>query len=130
MAIKSCLVDQTLIKIHSIAVRYIVKGLSDAKIQKGTLENNIQRLQVDHDNAKLLASGLASIEELSIEFSESQTNMVFVNCSDSHRAGLEKFLFEKEIIVSNLERGRLVCHLGIEEKDILFVIDTFKDYFK
>ena len=94
------------------------------------LENNIQRLQEDHDNAKLLASGLASIEELSIEFSESQTNMVFVNCPDSHRAGLEKFLFEKEIIVSNLERGRLVCHLGIEEEDILFVIDTFKDYFK
>ena len=56
--------------------------------------------------------------------------MVFVNCPDSHRAGLEKFLFEKEIIVSNLERGRLVCHLGIEEEDILFVIDTFKDYFK
>ena len=42
MAIKSCLVDQTLIKIHSIAVRYIVKGLLDAKILRGTLESNIK----------------------------------------------------------------------------------------
>ena len=42
MAIKTCLVNQTLIKIHSIAVRYIVKGLLDAKILKGTLENNIK----------------------------------------------------------------------------------------
>jgi Xaa-Pro aminopeptidase len=42
MAIKSCLVNQTLIKIHSIAVRYIVKGLLDAKILKGTLESNIK----------------------------------------------------------------------------------------
>jgi Xaa-Pro aminopeptidase len=42
MAIKSCVVNQTLIKIHSIAVRYIVKGLLDAKILKGTLENNIK----------------------------------------------------------------------------------------
>jgi len=42
MAIKSCLVNQTLIKIHSIAVRYIVKGLLDAKILRGTLESNIK----------------------------------------------------------------------------------------
>jgi len=42
MAIKSCNVNQTLIKIHSIAVRYIVKGLLDAKILKGTLEDNIK----------------------------------------------------------------------------------------
>ena len=30
------------------------------------LENNIQRLQEDHDNARLLAKGLSSIEELSV----------------------------------------------------------------
>jgi threonine aldolase len=94
------------------------------------LENNIQRLQEDHDNARLLAKGLSSIEELSVDFGESQTNMVFVNCPEPDRVPLEKFLFDKEIIVSNLDRGRLVCHLGIEEKDILFVIDAFKEYFK
>lgn len=42
MAIKSCQVDQTLVKIHNIAVRYIVKGLLDAKLLKGTLEKNIK----------------------------------------------------------------------------------------
>ena len=94
------------------------------------LENNIQRLQEDHDNARLLAKGLSSIQELSVDFGESQTNMVFVSCPEPHRAPLEKFLFDKEIIVSNLDRGRLVCHLGIGEKDILFVIDSFKEYFK
>ena len=94
------------------------------------LEYNIQRLQEDHDNARLLAKGLSSIEELSVEFGESQTNMVFVDCPKNHRAPLERFLFDKEIIVSNLDRGRLVCHLGIGEKDILFVIDAFKEYFK
>ena len=94
------------------------------------LENNIQRLQEDHDNAKILAEVLSSIRELSVDFRESQTNMVFVNCPEPHRKPLEKFLFGKEIIISNLDRGRLVCHLGIEEKDILFVIDAFKQYFK
>jgi threonine aldolase len=94
------------------------------------LKNNIQRLQEDHDNAKLLAEGLSSLEELSVDFSESQTNMVFVNCPEPHRESLEKFLLEREIIISNLDRGRLVCHLGIKEKDILFVIDAFREYFK
>tara|TARA_S200000501_G_scaffold75894_1_gene67702 strand:- start:85 stop:804 length:720 start_codon:yes stop_codon:yes gene_type:complete len=42
MAIKSCLVNQTLTNIHRIAVRYIVKGLLDVKILRGTLEKNIE----------------------------------------------------------------------------------------
>ena len=42
MAIKSCVVDQTLVKVHNIAVRYIVKGLLDLKILKGTVEANIK----------------------------------------------------------------------------------------
>jgi Xaa-Pro aminopeptidase len=42
MAIKSCVVNQTLTNIHRIAVRYIVKGLLDVKILRGTLEKNIE----------------------------------------------------------------------------------------
>lgn len=42
MAIKSCHINQTLVKIHSIAVKYIVQGLIDAKILKGTLAKNIK----------------------------------------------------------------------------------------
>ena len=94
------------------------------------LKNNIKRLQEDHDNAKLLADGLSSISELSVDYANNQTNMVFVNCPKEHRESLEKFLLDREIMISNLDRGRLVCHLGIEEKDILFVIDSFKKYFK
>ena len=94
------------------------------------LKNNVQRLQDDHDNAKLLADGLSSISELSVDYGDNQTNMVFVNCPKAHRKPLEKFIYDKEIIISNLDRGRLVCHLGITEKDILFVIGSFKEYFK
>lgn len=42
MAINSCHVNQTLTNIHRIAVRYIVKGLLDVKILRGTLEKNIE----------------------------------------------------------------------------------------
>ena len=94
------------------------------------LKNNVKRLQEDHDNARDLASGLSSIAELTIDYGENQTNMVFVDCPEGHREALEWHLFDRNIIISNLDRGRLVCHLGISKKDILVVIDDFKDYFK
>jgi len=94
------------------------------------LKNNIERLQHDHDNAKLLATGLSKIEELKVEYGESQTNMVFVNCPKKHRLPLENFLFDRKILVASLDRGRLVCHLGVSEKDIKFVVNVFEDYFR
>jgi len=94
------------------------------------LKNNVKRLQEDHDNAKDLAKGLSLISELTIDYGENQTNMVFVDCPEAHREGLERHLFDRSIIISNLDRGRLVCHLGISKKDISVVIGAFKDYFK
>ena len=94
------------------------------------LKNNIERLQHDHDNAKLLATGLSKIAELKVEYGESQTNMVFVNCPKEHRLPLENFLFDRKILVASLDRGRLVCHLGVSEKDIKFVVNVFEDYFR
>ena len=94
------------------------------------LKNNIERLQHDHDNAKLLATGLSKIAELKVEYGENQTNMVFVNCPKKHRLPLENFLFDRRILIASLDRGRLVCHLGVSEKNIRFVVDVFEDYFR
>ena len=94
------------------------------------LKNNIVRLQEDHNNAKLLAEGLSEISELEVDYSEDQTNMLFVNCPEQHRAPLEKYLSDNHIRISSLDRGRLVCHLGITEKDIRSVIEVFREYFK
>ncbi len=94
------------------------------------LKNNITRLQEDHNNAKLLAQGLSEISELKVDYGEDQTNMLFVNCPEQHRAPLEKYLSDNHIRISSLDRGRLVCHLGITEKDIKSVIEVFREYFK
>ena len=94
------------------------------------LKNNIARLQEDHNNAKLLAQGLSEISELEVDYGENQTNMLFVNCPKQHRAPLEQYLFDNHIRISSLDRGRLVCHLGITEKDIRSVIEVFREYFK
>ena len=94
------------------------------------LKNNITRLQEDHNNAKLLAQGLSEISELKVDYGEDQTNMLFVNCPELHRAPLEQYLSDNHIRISRLDRGRLVCHLGITEKDIGSVIEVFREYFK
>ena len=94
------------------------------------LKNNIERLQQDHDNAKLLADGLSLISELKVKYDESQTNMVFINCPKDHRESLTNYLLDHQIVISSLDRGRFVCHLGINKKDIIFVIEVFRAYFK
>ena len=94
------------------------------------LKNNIERLQEDHNNAKLLADGLSLIPELKVNYGEGQTNMVFIHCPKKYRESLSSFLLDNQIVISSLDRGRFVCHLGINEKDIGFVIEVFRDYFK
>jgi len=93
------------------------------------LKNNIARLQEDHENAKLLAQGLSEISELEVDYGENQTNMLFVNCPKQHRTSLEQYLFDNHIRIASLDRGRIVCHLGISEKDIKSAIKIFQQYF-
>ena len=93
------------------------------------IKNNIARLKEDHDNAKLLAQGLSEIPELEVDYGINQTNMVFVNCPKQHRASLEQYLFDNHIRIASLERGRMVCHLGISEKDVKSAIKFFQQYF-
>ena len=42
MAIKSCKPGKTLVDIHNVAVKYITKGLIQAKILKGSIDKNIK----------------------------------------------------------------------------------------
>ena len=93
------------------------------------IKNNIARLQEDHENAKLLAKGLSEIPELEVDYGENQTNMLFVNCPKQHRTSLEQYLFDNHIRIASLDRGRIVCHLGISEKDVKSAIKFFQQYF-
>ncbi len=94
------------------------------------LENNVTRLQEDHDNARRLNEGLAKCSGLQVMTDETQTNMVFFNCLEEHREGLQQFLFENNILVHQLSsESRLVCHLDVSEADIDFTVEVFQRYF-
>jgi threonine aldolase len=93
------------------------------------LTHNIERLADDHRHARLLAEGLSEIEELRIDPSTVQTNMVFFTLERNLFLRLQEDLKHKGILISGREKVRLVTHLDITTDDVQVVIEAFKDYF-
>ncbi len=92
------------------------------------LENNVERLALDHDNATHLKAGLADIKELEISPDSGQTNMVFVSTL-GRGGGLPLFMEKRGILISGEDHLRLVTHLNISTDDIARVIDAFQGFF-
>ena len=86
------------------------------------LETMIERLAEDHQNAKLLASGIAKIEGLRVYMEQVQTNMVLVD-SCGLRASDSTFisaLKEEGVLAGCIGKNkiRFVTHRGIEKEII------------
>lgn len=93
------------------------------------LENNIARLQEDHDNAVVLGNGLAEIDELDVALDTLQTNMVFFTPRDSDAQALCDYLRSKDILVETGKKIRLVTHMQTSEADIQTTIKEIKNYY-
>lgn len=91
------------------------------------LENHVTRLADDHENAKVLAEGLAAITTLKVD--PVQTNMVFFDSSEGLVRNLAESLLERQILISGYtgSKVRLVTHLGITAEDIDRVFKAFRD---
>jgi threonine aldolase len=92
------------------------------------LERNTQRLQVDHDHARLLAEGLADIDGYRVEYDQAQTNMVFVTPPQDKAPGLQDYLRNNQVLILGGNRIRLVTHLDIRSEDIQTVVALFNSY--
>jgi threonine aldolase len=93
------------------------------------LTHHVDRLAHDHENARVLAEGLARIEELRLDPSRVQTNMVFFAMEPSRFKNLQADLKERGILISGREKVRLVTHLDITSEDVQVVIEAFKGCF-
>ncbi|HPC36701.1 MAG TPA: low-specificity L-threonine aldolase [Candidatus Marinimicrobia bacterium] len=94
------------------------------------LDHNVQRLQIDHENARLLAQGLSEIDGLYIDKQQVQTNMVMIYVR-SLRWTTEKIvqqLLAKGVGMNAIdsERIRAVTHLDVRRDQILEAIEIFK----
>jgi threonine aldolase len=93
------------------------------------LSHHVDRLAQDHENARMLAQGLAQITELGVDPSRVQTNMVFFTMPPSRFKSLQTYLRERGILIGGREKVRLVTHLDVSPEDIWAVIGAFKKYF-
>ncbi len=97
------------------------------------LENNIQRLNEDHENAIALADGLADINGVELFTPDPETNMVFFSVQ---RSGMETEEFLEQIQARGLRMGavgggiRAVTHLDVTRKDIEEAVRIVADSLK
>ncbi|MBX9949902.1 MAG: low-specificity L-threonine aldolase [Candidatus Obscuribacterales bacterium] len=86
------------------------------------LDTMVERLQEDHDNARLLADGLKNIRQLNVEPVES--NMVFISLKDGDASAFKETLRKEGLLVGNVkQRIRMVTHYGINKEDIKKAVD-------
>jgi threonine aldolase len=93
------------------------------------LDRHVDRLAEDHDNAQRLAEGLAGIEELDVEPTLVQTNMVFASVRAGDAAGLSNALREQGIRIPAVSPMRLVTHLDVARQDVEQVVEAARRYF-
>jgi threonine aldolase len=80
------------------------------------LDHHVDRLAVDHANAKLLADGLQGIADVTV--TPPQTNILFVDVAPEKAAGVVDKLKAGGVLATGLYRLRLVTHLDVNEDDI------------
>ena len=86
------------------------------------LEEGPKRLYVDHENAKLLAEGLAQIPRIRIQPEKIQTNILIYDVSETELTSADflKRLAERKVLGGSVDgrRVRMVTHLDIDRADV------------
>ena len=94
------------------------------------LDNNVQRLDCDHQNAILLAQKLHKINGISVIPEHVDTNMVFMKIPEGSKTKIQKFCFNNGILINaDSDTIRLVTHLDISVEKINFFVDKLKSFF-
>jgi len=95
------------------------------------LENNIERLATDHENAKLFAESIAPIDGLHINPADIETNLVFFDVDPKlgNATQLATMLRENKVRVGALgsHRLRACTHLDVSRDDVVNATEIIRD---
>lgn len=91
------------------------------------LDNHVERLAEDHDNARALAEGLAQIDTVEIDPSTVETNIVVFRVPDAVRTG--EALRSAGVQVTRLDsvRIRAVTHLDVDRPGIDRALEVMRE---
>ncbi len=94
------------------------------------LENNIERLEVDHKNALYLAKKLKKIPEIYLKIKDVQTNMIFINIPAGSSSKFKSYCLKNKILINaDSDNIRLVTHLDIDRDKISYFIEKLNSFF-
>jgi threonine aldolase len=114
---------------HRTRSRHLRRRLGGGMRQAGVLaaaalyalDNNVERLVEDHDHARLLADGLATVPGVSVDRHAVQTNIVMIDLQPSmpEAAAMVARFRERGVLASAFgpRRIRLVTHLDVGRDD-------------
>jgi threonine aldolase len=94
------------------------------------LQNNVSRLEQDHENARALAGALAGVDAVKAEYTAAaQTNMVYMGVEPTLAEPLRQFLKQRGILVGGGNPIRLVLHMDVASEDVQTVAEAVRDFF-
>ena len=94
------------------------------------LDNNVQRLDSDHQNAILLAQKLHKINGITVVPEDVDTNMVFMKIPAGSKTKIQKFCSKNGILINaDSDNIRLVTHLDISSEKIDFFVEKLRSFF-
>lgn len=89
------------------------------------LENHVERLFEDHENAELLAAGL---RDAGLNVVPPQTNVVYVDVPPAQIEGLSSHLKQRGVIAAVVPRTRLMTHMDVPRAKIDLAVRAFREY--
>jgi threonine aldolase len=90
------------------------------------LDHNVERLGEDHENAGVLAEGLANLSGVSIDPTTVETNIVIFDVDDAPRRWQELAEAGVEVTPVGPQRLRAVTHLDVDRADIDRALEAFR----
>jgi len=89
------------------------------------LEHNVERLSVDHDNARRLGEGLAEMPGVELDPAAIETNIVIFAVEDAP-ALVERVAREVDVMALDARRVRAVTHLDVDRAQIDRALAAFR----
>ena len=88
----------------------------------------VNRLQEDHENAKLLARGIATLDGIELDETRVKTNIIFFNLTGMEGEKFIDQLDKKQIklLMTGVETFRAVLHREVSKKQVQIVIETIR----
>ena len=92
------------------------------------LQELVDRLKEDHENAKLLARGIACLDGIAVDETRVKTNIIFFNLTGMEDKTFIEQLEKKQIKLLMTGEGifRAVLHREVSKEQVQTVIETIR----